>query len=383
MGLIEAEVYLTTDAAHPYLEIKLDGEPARTVPFKPLIRPVTAAGGLRQFVAYPLVTDVGPWSFRACLHPGDYLPAGDNKFYTSRHRQIWLQNDQFFDYKPVARVSPSRIVKIDPFPGTMGPRPLYIYLPRGYREHKTRHYPVLYMQDGQNCFERFAADSYAGTWRADEIADRLIADGAMQECLIVGVGHGGGNRLMEYLPPYARLPEPLEAHPTGAIKRNLIPLPGLAEQTFRFYRDEVAPYLAEHFRIQSAREATAICGSSMGGLFALYVGWEHAEFVRNVAALSTSFWVTRGPAGQIEAIERLKRAEPRDIRLWLDSGTLDAPGRGDDGLALTELARDVLFDKGYRPGDNFHYHRADGATHSEAAWAARLDQVFRFLMPLR
>ena len=272
MGLNEAELFLTTAAVHPYLEIWEDGKPARMVPCKPRIRPVTTAGGLRQFVAHPLVPAGADWSFRVCLHPGDYLPAGPDRYYTTRQRQIWLQNDQFFDYQPAARVSPSRIVKIDPFPGTMGPRPLYIYLPRGYREHKTRHYPVLYMQDGQNCFERFAADSYAGSWRADEVADQLIADGAMQECLIVGVGHGGGNRLLEYLPPYARLPEPLEAHPTGAIKRNLMPLPGLAEQTFRFYRDEVAAYLVEHFRVLPGRETTAICGSSMGGLFALYVG---------------------------------------------------------------------------------------------------------------
>ena len=81
----------------------------------------------------------------------------------------------------------------------------------------------------------------------------------------------------------------------------------------------------------------------------------------------------------------LEPATDLPTRLGHDLATLAtlATGRGDDGLALTELARDVLFDKGYRPGDNFHYHRADGATHSEAAWAARLDQVFRFLMPLR
>ena len=40
------------------------------------------------------------------------------------------------------------------YPCFTGPekRRLYVYLPRGYNIHKAKHYPVLYMFDGQNVF---------------------------------------------------------------------------------------------------------------------------------------------------------------------------------------------------------------------------------------
>lgn len=62
---------------------------------------------------------------------------------------------EIFSYQPAPDVSPSRVIKLPAFTGSLPTRPLYIYLPRGYDEHLDRAYPVLYMHDGQNCFETF------------------------------------------------------------------------------------------------------------------------------------------------------------------------------------------------------------------------------------
>ena len=271
----------------------------------------------------------------------------------------------------------SRVIKIPEFKGRLSKRPLYIYLPPGYDNDPDRYYPVIYMHDGQNCFEAFAEDSYVGSWCADETADRLIRRGLMRPCIIVGVSHGRKRRTAEYLPPYAVF-QPKKGEETTDQRKGVA---GRADRTFAYYRDDVVPYIHRHYRAFSGREYTATCGSSMGGLFSTYIAWEHPEFARQHAILSPAYWMTRDEQGKMEPVERLRTGRPRDVRLWLDSGTRDAPGRGDDGQRETRAAREALLGNGYVEGPDFHYFLDKGGIHKESSWATRLPQVFRFLFP--
>ena len=332
-----------------------------------------------------------PWQFCLDLGDGRFEHPEFAPYFTTSLRSVWLQDGELFGYRPTPLVSPSRVVKIEAFAGSLPERALYVYLPRGYDEHEEKRYPVLYMHDGQNCFEAFVDDSFAGSWQADLAADLLIRQGLMQECIIVGVSNGAEQRIMEYLPPYARHAppsrRPFQAGLHGeevqeAPRRPLLPAPGWADRTFAYYRNEIAPYIARNYRVLPGRDNTATCGSSMGGLFSLYIAWEHPEFARSHAVLSTSFWATRNQKGALDAIERLRRRPPHDVRLWLDSGTRSTPERGDDGLRDTLKARKALLEAGYVEGSDFHYYRAEGATHSEASWAARLPMILQFLLPI-
>ncbi|MEZ4713355.1 MAG: alpha/beta hydrolase-fold protein [Caldilineaceae bacterium] len=279
------------------------------------------------------------------------------------------------------KLSPSRVLKVPNFQGSLPPRPLYIYLPRGYNERIEQRYPVLYMHDGQNVFEAFVQDSYVGSWRADEIADRLIAAGQMRECIIVGVSNGQAARLAEYLPPYAVYPP---AWPNGArkgrLKASISPTTqGAADKTVHYYQ-EVAAYIGQHYRVLNGREHTATCGSSLGGLLSFYMAWEHPQFARNHAVMSPSFWITaQNGTGHYAAIERLHTSPPPAVRLWLDSGTIS--DSGDDGLALTKLANQALLANGFHDGPNYQFYIDQGGRHHESSWSARLDQVFKFLFP--
>ena len=212
-------------------------------------------------------------------------------------------------------MSPSRVEKIFSFEGSLSARALYLYLPAGYDEQPDTHYPVLYMHDGQNLFEAFVEDSYLGSWRADETADRLIREGRMQPCIIVGVSNGGEARLAEYLPPYASytLPAPKIKRKGKGRKIPLKPLQGRADETFVYYQNEVAPFVAANYRVLTGREHTATGGSSLGGLFSTYIAWEHPEFARSHAILSPSYWITRdggGRDGDGEASPRGRTARP-------------------------------------------------------------------------
>lgn len=286
-----------------------------------------------------------------------------------------------------------QVIKLVDFRGRLPARSLYIYLPPGYNTNVDEYYPVLFMHDGQNCFETHVTDSFAGSWKADVIADRMILRGEMSPCIIVGVSNGGEQRLVEYLPPYAAYPphnsgrvsDPSDQNHSDLTLTQKVASFGQADRTVAYYQEDVMTYITQNFRVREGRDHTATCGSSMGGLFSAYMAWEHPEFARHHAVMSPSFWITKSgtpPRTIYEIIDRFLTNPPRDLRLWLDSGTRTGGGStGDDGMKLTQLARDALLANGFRNGPDFQYFLAQGASHNEAAWSKRLNKVLRFLFP--
>jgi hypothetical protein len=75
-------------------------------------------------------------------------------------------------------------------------RKIWIYLPPDY-QNGDRRYPVLYMHDGQNLFDRSTA--FAGEWGVDETLTRLFGEGD-PGIIVIGIDNGGAERLNEYSP---------------------------------------------------------------------------------------------------------------------------------------------------------------------------------------
>ena len=64
-------------------------------------------------------------------------------------------------------------------------RDLIVYVPPGYDQQPHRRFPVLYLHDGQNLFDR--ATAFAGQdWNVQGAADYLIQGGAIEPLIIVG-----------------------------------------------------------------------------------------------------------------------------------------------------------------------------------------------------
>ncbi|MEM7113759.1 MAG: alpha/beta hydrolase-fold protein [Chloroflexota bacterium] len=297
-------------------------------------------------------------------------------WYETPLRTVWVQRGQLFAYEPPPALSLPRVVKIPHFTGNsrFPPRSLYVYLPRGYDQQPRKKYPVIYMHDGQNCFESWVQDSYAGSWKADEAADRLIAAGQIPDCLIVGISNGQHARLAEYLPPFSTY-----TPPAAADGMPMTPIHGKAGETAVYYIHHVAPFIEAYYRAASDRTQRATCGSSLGGLFSTYLAWEHSHFAYSHAALSPSYWITAINTNKLEMVDRLRHNRPRNIRLWLDSGTQSESG--DDGKNNTIAARDALLQNGYTLNKNLGYYLHEGAGHNENAWAERLPRVLKFLLP--
>src|SRR5436189_5253366 len=123
------------------------------------------------------------------------------------------------------RAFPSKILK--------NRRDVLVYLPPGYRRFSTRHYPVLYLHDGQNVFD--AATAFAGVeWGVDETAQRLIGKKLIEPLIIVAVSNMGEDRIHEYAPTRG-----VYEHTAERKKRSR----GLARQYGDFLITELKPYI--------------------------------------------------------------------------------------------------------------------------------------------
>ena len=64
-------------------------------------------------------------------------------------------------------------------------------------ERSRRNFPVLYMQDGQNCFDRHEC-LWQVNGRIDETLTKLIGEGKMPAMIVVGIDNAGADRIKEY-----------------------------------------------------------------------------------------------------------------------------------------------------------------------------------------
>ena len=76
-----------------------------------------------------------------------------------------------------------------------------VWLPPSYDAEGTRHYPVLYIQDGQNLFVP-AQTLHGVDWGVDEAMLAGIADGSLPEAIVVGIWNTP-LRAQEYMPQAA------------------------------------------------------------------------------------------------------------------------------------------------------------------------------------
>lgn len=270
--------------------------------------------------------------------------------YRTTRGDLVLASGEVLPDLPPARRTPSRVVTVRGWTSHVlgDARDLFVYLSRDYDVSPARRYPVLYMHDGQNLFDPRAM---MGGWRAQEALDREIATGRVEDLIVVGVANTPA-RMQEYVPPESG---------------------GRADAYGRFLVDELKPWVDRTLRTRPGREDTGVMGSSLGGLVSFYLAWERPDVFGRAGSLSGSFWLR----GHLEAIEQ---DAPRDLRVYLDSGTAGASG---DSYEDTVAARDLLLGKGWVLGRDLRHVVDLGAAHSEPYWAARLGGALGFLFPAR
>lgn len=226
------------------------------------------------------------------------------------------------------------------------PRDVIVWLPASYASETNRHYPVLYMHDGQNIID--PATSFLGVdWGIDETVTRLAAEKKIPELIVVGA-YNTADRTDEY----------------GAN-------PELTRRYMDFVVGPLKSLIDAHYRTLPDREHTAVMGSSMGGLISFLLAWEHPDVFFGAGCVSPAFtvgnWVDEVAAHDGPA---------KPIRLYLDNGEKGLEAELQKGC---DRMLDVLPRKGFEMGKNLDWFKDAGAEHNEPAWAARVWRPLEFL----
>jgi len=229
-------------------------------------------------------------------------------------------------------------------------RDIHVYLPPSYAA-SGRHYPVLYMHDGQNLFDHEL--SFAGEWGVDETLERIAHEGV--EAIVVGIPNMGGERTDEY--------SPYVDDQRGG---------GRGELYVRFLTDTLRPLVDARFRTRREPEHTGLAGSSMGGLISLYAFLRRPDVFGFAGVMSPSLWFAHGAVfGEVHHMRAWTG------RLYLDTGT----GEGRAQVRQTREMVRILRRKARQPRLQLHYVEDRGAGHHEAAWAGRFERAIRWLLP--
>lgn len=239
-------------------------------------------------------------------------------------------------------------------------RDIVVWLPPGYGKSRSRH-PVIYFQDGQNIFDPRTA-FLGNAWHAGTTAAALIRAGDLAAPILVGVYNTGHARMHEYAPTRAKFPGWDGGKPTKSK--------GLARRYARFVVEEVKPFIDASYRTRPEAAHTAIAGSSMGGLVALYCALWHPDVFSQVGALSPSVWWD--DHGVVRDFAALKKKPA--VRLWVDMGTAEPGWEG------VRRFRAALIARGWERGNDLHYDEVPGGEHTEAAWAERVGPLLQFLL---
>lgn len=252
--------------------------------------------------------------------------------------------------KQLRRRPRGRVERIHAGPESPGlDRDLTVYLPPSY-DRGPRHYPVLYMQDGQNLFD--PEESFAGSWRVDLAMDQAAARGF--EGIVIGIPNAGEGRLAEY--------SPFDDPETG---------PGRGSEYVGYMADTIKPLVDARYRTIPARGTTCVAGSSMGGLISLFAFLARPDVFGAAAAMSPSLWFAgRAIFGVVEA------APFQGGRIYLDVGRREGAETLEDARRL----RDLLLAKGYRNREQVRYVEDRAGGHEEAAWGHRIRAALPFLL---
>jgi predicted alpha/beta superfamily hydrolase len=246
--------------------------------------------------------------------------------------------------QPNVHVLPTPFV----IPGLNRERTVRLYLPPGYEQSKRR-YPVLYMHDGQNLFDD--ATSNSGEWGIDETLNELARSRGL-ELIVVGIDHGGSERIHEL--------NPFDNPEFGK---------GEGEEYTAFIVKVLKPWVDQHYRTRPERRYTAIMGSSMGGLISGYAISHYPQVFGKAGIFSPAYWLAPPVFADTEA-----HPPPRGARMYFYAGGSESLSMVPDMKRMVALLRGAGI-----PAANLVMKVNPVGRHHESAWRAEFPRAILWL----
>lgn len=245
-------------------------------------------------------------------------------------------------------------------------RTVRVLLPHNYLQSKRQHFPVLYMFDGQNAFDRQTA-SYGKEWMLDEILKTQQDAGVHSGVIVVGIDASAKS-------PCERRSEYSPWSWSGSGCGNI---PGRGDDTTQFIITTLKPFIDQKYRTKTGRNDTSVGGSSMGGLVALYSILQYPEVFSSSFSLSIAAIKEHGGETLVDYINQLS---PRNnTRVYVDIGDKEGmQGVEDSGkiVADTEAVFRAL-EKKVTPQKKLTTLVIPGGYHSELSWQTRIGAILQ------
>lgn len=257
----------------------------------------------------------------------------------------WMINGKYYDEQFLP--NPHIISEHFEIPQLIKTRRITALLPHDY--HKTdKHYPVLYLQDGQNLFDDYAP---YGNWALDKKL-AMMANKKQEGVIVIAIDHAKEDRIEEFTPSY---------HTRLGI--------GEGKKYVRFLSDTLKPYIDKHFRTKPEREHTGIGGSSMGALISIYAGLMYPEVFSKLLIFSPSLWVTPNMHFHF-----MNFYHPQNMRVYLYGG------EGESETMVPSLRRfKKAFEEKASTMVDFELSIDPKGGHNEARWGKEFPRAIEWL----
>jgi S-formylglutathione hydrolase len=138
-------------------------------------------------------------------------------------------------------------------------RDVFVYLPPSYQKQPNRRYPVVYFLHGYGV----NAERYWNMMTVPETADKLMADGAVHEMILVH-------------------PDAFTIY-NGSMYSSS-PTSGDWEE---YITHDLVTYIDSHYRTIATREGRGLAGHSMGGYGTVRIGMKYPEVFASLYAMSS------------------------------------------------------------------------------------------------
>ncbi|MFD1258819.1 alpha/beta hydrolase [Mucilaginibacter terrae] len=214
-------------------------------------------------------------------------------------------------------------------------RRIWLYLPADYKA-LDKHYPVIYMHDGQNLFDQYTASHQE--WGVDEIMDERFYH---KSCIIVAVDHGEESRINEYYP--------FNSEENGE---------GRGDAYTSFLVNTLKPFIDNNYRTLPSAQHTAIAGSSMGGLITTYAALKYPEVFGNAGVFSPAFWIAKDIYSFAENLNTLQNS-----RYYFVCGDAESDDMVGDMQGMAAIVQSKVVDK-----KQVAIQVIPGAGHNEQQW---------------